>query len=63
MEIDHECVARRNSKFLGYIAGEVARPIVRRVDQGLPPNPTLRGYPPQSHTHQKLSKSNQITVL
>jgi hypothetical protein len=29
---DHECIARRNSKYLGYTAREVARPAVRRVD-------------------------------
>jgi hypothetical protein len=27
----HEHVARRNSKYLGYTAGEVARPAVRKV--------------------------------
>ena len=31
-EIDQEHVARRNSKCLGYITGEVARPAFGRVD-------------------------------
>ena len=31
-EKDHEHMTRRNSKYLGYTAGEVARPGVRRVD-------------------------------
>jgi hypothetical protein len=30
--MDQEHVARRNSKYLGYITGKVARPAVRRVD-------------------------------
>lgn len=29
---DDECMARRNSKYLGYITGEVARAAVTRVD-------------------------------
>ena len=36
--MDHEHVARRNSKYLGYPTGEVARLAVRRVDWGLPPS-------------------------
>lgn len=31
---DHEHMARRNSKCLGYTAREVTRPAVRRVDRG-----------------------------
>jgi hypothetical protein len=31
-EMDHEHVARRDSMYLGYIAGKVARSAVRRVD-------------------------------
>lgn len=31
-EVDHECVARRNNKYLGYTGEEVARPTVRRVE-------------------------------
>jgi hypothetical protein len=31
-ETGHEHMGRRNSKYLGYITGEVARPAVRRVD-------------------------------
>ena len=31
-EMDSEHVARRNSKYLGYTTGEVARPAVSRVD-------------------------------
>ena len=31
-EMDHEHMARRNSKYLGYASGEVPRPAVRRVD-------------------------------
>jgi hypothetical protein len=31
-EMDREQMARRNSKDLGYTAGEAARPTVRRVD-------------------------------
>jgi hypothetical protein len=30
-EMDHEHMAVRNSKYLGYTAGEVARPAVRKV--------------------------------
>jgi hypothetical protein len=30
--IDPEHVARRNSKYLGYTSGEVASPVVRKVD-------------------------------
>jgi hypothetical protein len=29
--MDHEPVARRNSKYLGYTAGEAARSAVRKV--------------------------------
>jgi len=32
--MDHEHMARRNSQYLGYTTGEVARPAVREVDQG-----------------------------
>ena len=31
-QMDHEPVARRNSKYLGYTAGEVAKPAVSRAD-------------------------------
>ena len=31
-ERSHEHTVRRNSKNLGYTAGEVARPVVKRVD-------------------------------
>ena len=31
-ELHHEGIWRRNSKDLGYTAGEAARPTVRRVD-------------------------------
>ena len=31
-ERSHEHMARRNSKYLGYTAGEVARPAVREAD-------------------------------
>jgi len=34
-EMGHEHMGRRNSKYLGYTAGEVARPSIRRVDWGL----------------------------
>ena len=30
----HEHMTRRNCKYMGYTAGEVARPAVRRVDEG-----------------------------
>jgi hypothetical protein len=31
-EMYHEHLARRNSEYLGYTAGEVARPAVRKVN-------------------------------
>jgi hypothetical protein len=30
----HEHMTRRNCKYMGYTAGEIARPAVRRVDEG-----------------------------
>jgi hypothetical protein len=30
--MDHESMARRNSKYLGYNIGEIARSAVRKVD-------------------------------
>lgn len=41
--MDHEHVARRNSKDLGYTAGEVARPSVRKVEKkgALPQPPAI----------------------
>lgn len=42
--------ARRNSKSLGYTAGEVARPTIRKIDYGLPPP-------------QELSEPSRITTV
>jgi hypothetical protein len=33
-ERNHEHMARRNSKYLGYSAGELARLLVKKVDEG-----------------------------
>ncbi|KRY96114.1 hypothetical protein T11_3225 [Trichinella zimbabwensis] len=33
--MDHEHMTRRNCKYLGYTAGEVARPAVRRSESHL----------------------------
>lgn len=38
-ERNHEHVAKRNRKYLGYSTGsELARPAVRKADWGLPPS-------------------------
>jgi hypothetical protein len=41
--MDHKHMARRDSKYLGYTAREIARPADRRVDS---PSPALLPLPP-----------------
>jgi hypothetical protein len=47
--MDHEHMVRRNSKYLWYTTGDIARPAVRKIDWGKPFSLLLYNFTIMSH--------------